>query len=70
MQTQVRGFLGTCGILHIFIRDFVHITQPLINLTRKDVPFEFEDKHREAMDLLKAAIINLPALRPINYESG
>jgi len=32
-HTQVRGFLGTCGVLHIFIRDFSCIARPLINLT-------------------------------------
>jgi len=33
---QVHRFLGTCGILHIFIRDFLHIARPLINLMKKD----------------------------------
>jgi hypothetical protein len=38
---HVRGFLGTCGVFHIFIRNFVAIAQPLVNLTQKGVPFEW-----------------------------
>jgi hypothetical protein len=31
--THVHGFLGTCGVLHIFIQNFAMITRPLVNLT-------------------------------------
>ena len=30
--TQVRGFLGTCGMLRIFIRNFAAIARPLVGL--------------------------------------
>ena len=30
--TQVRGFLGTCGVLQIFIRNFTAIARPLVGL--------------------------------------
>jgi hypothetical protein len=67
-QTQVRGFLGTCRVLCIFIRNFSRIARPLINLTRKDVPFEFGPEHREVVQTLKDSILQSPALRRINYE--
>jgi hypothetical protein len=67
-QSQVRGFLGTCGVLHIFIRDFAHIARPLTNLTRKDVPFIFGPEEREAYETLKDSILESPALHRINYE--
>ncbi|KIJ21295.1 hypothetical protein PAXINDRAFT_64981, partial [Paxillus involutus ATCC 200175] len=38
--TQVHGFLGVCGVLCIFIWGFASITQPLVDLTRKGVPFQ------------------------------
>jgi len=41
--TQVRGFLGVCGVLHIFIKGFASIARPLVNLTRKGVPFTWEE---------------------------
>ena len=30
---EVRGFLGTCGVVHIFIEKFAEISQPLVQLT-------------------------------------
>jgi hypothetical protein len=55
-HTQVHGFLGTCGILHIFIHDFLCIACPLINLTKKDVPFIFGTEQCEAMQILKDSV--------------
>ena len=54
--TQVRGFLGTCRVVRIFIRDFAAISRPLVNLTRKGVPFEWGDAQRDAMARLKDEI--------------
>lgn len=68
--TEVRGFLGTCGIVRIFIRDFAKIVRPLVLLTRKDVEFGFGEEEEEAMNIIKNAIIQSPALRPIDYASG
>jgi hypothetical protein len=68
--SQVRGFLGTCGVLHMFIKDFSKIARPLINLTRKDVPFEFGADQQLAMQRLKDAVMTSSTLRHIDYESG
>jgi len=68
--TQVRGFLGMCGVLRIFIKDFSRIAHPLIKLTKKDEPFVFGLEQQEAMQRLKDAVINSPALRRIDYECG
>ena len=38
--SQVHRFLGTCGVLQIFIQNFAVITRPLVGLMRKDIPFE------------------------------
>ena len=38
--TQVRGFLGTCNVLWIFIQNFAAIARLLVGLTRKGIPFE------------------------------
>ncbi|KIK18723.1 hypothetical protein PISMIDRAFT_14158 [Pisolithus microcarpus 441] len=60
--TEVRGFLGLCSYCCIFIKDFAKHARPLIELTKKDVPFEFGDEHRVAMEYLKTAIVASPAL--------
>ena len=33
-------FLGTCGVHCIFIKDYMLVARPLINLTRKDATFK------------------------------
>jgi hypothetical protein len=39
--THVQGFLGTCGVLHIFIQNYASIAWLLVDLTQKGVPFEW-----------------------------
>jgi hypothetical protein len=42
--TNVRGvqsFLGFCNFYRRFIRDYGHIAKPLVQLTKTDVPFQF-----------------------------
>jgi hypothetical protein len=68
--THVCGFLGTCGVLRIFIKDFSRIACPLTKLTRRDEPFVFSPEQWESMQCLKDAVINSPALCCIDYESG
>jgi hypothetical protein len=66
--TQVCSFLGTCGVLGIFIRNFSKIAHPLINLTHKNVAFEWGEEQQVAMQTLKDTILESPALRTIDYE--
>jgi len=68
-HTQVRGFLGTCGVLRIFIHDFSRIARPLINLMKKDAPFVFGAEQCEAMQILKDAVLSSPALKRLDYAS-
>jgi len=68
-HTQVRGFLGTCGVLRIFICDFSRIARPLINLTKKDTPFVFGAEQRKAMQILKDVVLSSPALKRLDYAS-
>lgn len=67
--SDVRAFLGTVGVLRIFIRNFAHRAHHLVQLTRKDTPFEFGPLQQKAQDDLKQAVLESPALRPIDYTS-
>ena len=67
--SEVRAFLGTIGVLRIFIRNFAKCANALVHLTRKDVPFEFGEAQIAAMEDLKKALLESSALRAINYES-
>jgi hypothetical protein len=67
--SEVRAFLGTCGVLRIFIKDYTLVARPLIQLTKKDEPFEIGPAQLAAIANLKSAVANSPALLPIDYDS-
>ena len=60
--SEVQAFLGTIGVLRIFIHNFTSHAHHLVKLTRKDAIFEFGLPQLQAQDDLKQAIITLPAL--------
>ena len=68
--SEVRAFLGTVGVIRIFIRNFAHRAHHLVKLTRKDAPFEWGPEQEAAQADLKKAVLDSPALRAINYRSG
>jgi hypothetical protein len=68
--THVRGFLGTCGVLQIFIWNYASISQLLVDLTGKGVPVEWGEPQQESMQYLKDEILNPPVLRRLDYKSG
>jgi len=54
----------------MFIRNFAHRVHALTRLTRKDQPFVFGPEQIAAQEDLKQALLDSPALRPINYSSS
>lgn len=66
--SDVRSFLGTCGVMRVFIENFALKARPLVKLTHKDTPFAWEAIHQESMDSLKQAFVESRALRPIRYD--
>jgi hypothetical protein len=67
--SEVRAFLGTIGVARIFIKNFAKKAFPLNMLTRTGVAFVFGPEQQKAMEELKDALLNSPALQPIDYES-
>src|SRR6201996_9039153 len=67
--SDVHAFLGTVGVCRIFIQNFSQRANPLVQLTRKDAPFEFGPAQIAAQEDLKQALLESPALRPIDYTS-
>jgi hypothetical protein len=67
--TGIRGFLGTCGLVRIFIKDFAKHARPLVNLTRKDITFHFGAEEIAAMENIKDPVTRSSALRPLNYAA-
>src|SRR5271168_5109604 len=68
--TDVRAFIGTIGVCRLFIKNFAHRAHHLVKLTRKDAPWEFGPEQLAAMDDFKRALLESPALRPIDYHSA
>ena len=60
--TEVRSFLGLVNFSARFIPDLSTIAEPLRQLTRNDVPFEFDKKERDAFNKLKQAITSADTL--------
>lgn len=66
---DVRGFMGLCGTVRIWIAHYSTIGRPLTELTRHNVEFIWDNRRQEAFDKLKKAVTSAPALRPIDYTS-
>ena len=62
----LRQFLGSCNYYSQFIRDYAELTEPLHNLTRKDVTFVWTPICQVAFDSLKARISSPEVLVPFN----
>ena len=67
--SEVRAFLGTVGVVRVFIQDFAHLAHPLTSLTQKEAPFIFGPEQISAQEALKAALLTSPALQLIDYTS-
>jgi len=68
--TDVCAFIGTIGVCRMFIQHFAHRAHHLIKLTQKDMPFEYGPDQVAAQEDLKQALLDSPALQPLDYTSG
>ena len=60
---QVRAFLGLSNFHRRFIKDYAIISHPMVDLTCKDVIFNFGDKEKALFKALKAAFTTAPMLQ-------
>lgn len=67
---EVRGFLGLCGTVRIWIKNYSEIARPLTELIRKTEDFIWDERREQAFNQLKTLITTAPALRPIDYSSN
>lgn len=66
---EARGFLGLCGTMRIWIKNYSALAQPISELWRQKVDFIWDERRQEAFHTLKKIISSAPALRPIDYQS-
>ena len=55
--------MGILGYQRPFIYGYAQLARPLIELTKKGVPFCWEQKHTEALDTLIKKVTTAPVLR-------
>jgi hypothetical protein len=58
-KSDMQSFLGTVGVLRIFIRNCAHRAHHLVKLTRKDIPWEWGEEQEKAIEDLREAVIKL-----------
>ena len=56
------SFLGLTGYYRRFVKGFSKIAGPLMNLTRKEVKYEWTDKHEHAFQDFKERLTSAPVL--------
>src|SRR6202000_3256238 len=66
--SDVRSFLGTIGVMRMFIKGFADLARPIQKLTCKDVVFVWGPRQDVSMAVLKEALKDAPCLRPLNYD--
>jgi hypothetical protein len=59
---EVRGFMGLCGTVCIWIKDFSQVACPLVHLTCKGVDFEWTDECQASFETLKQLVTTAPVL--------
>jgi hypothetical protein len=65
--SDAHAFLGTAGLLRIFIKDYAKKAWPLMKLTRANELFRWQEEQIQAQEQLRQDILNSPALRGIDY---
>jgi hypothetical protein len=59
---EVQAFLGLANFYRKFIKDYLKVTAPLTNLTKKKQPWEWGEKEQKAFDDLKRLFTTAPFL--------
>jgi hypothetical protein len=66
--SEVRGFIGTVGVLRSYIPNFALRGEHLQKLVKQNVEFEWGPDQEKSMEALKEGAKNAYALKPIDYE--
>jgi hypothetical protein len=66
---DIQSFLGFANFYRRFIQDYSKITIPLTHLTRKGIPWNWDDRAQQAFDELKRAFTSAPILTHWNPDA-
>ena len=62
-KRKVQIFLGICNYFRQFIKGFASIAEPLYKLLRKNTKFEWTEKQKQAVQILKERLSTAPILK-------
>lgn len=65
---QVQTFIGMVNYFRHMIYDYAEITKPIVNLTKKNVPFIWNQECQKAFDNIQDLIMNKPNLKNLNQN--
>lgn len=66
--SDLRSFMGTIGLLRIYITDYAARAENLQKLLRGKVPFVWGPEQEESMRLLKEGAASAQCIKPIDYS--
>ncbi|MBW0571949.1 hypothetical protein O181_111664 [Austropuccinia psidii MF-1] len=69
-KKEVRGFLGLCAYVRMFIKDVSQVEAPLRRLTREDVFWNWDKKCEEAFIKLRKIVGEEINVKTLNYQKG
>ncbi|CAI7731256.1 unnamed protein product [Closterium sp. NIES-54] len=59
---ELQQFLGFANCYNRFMPQYAKIAAPLTNLLKKDMPYKWDNPHRQAMEQLQTALTTAPVL--------
>ena len=65
--SDVRAFMGTMGLLRIYISDYANRAQHIQKLLRNNATFEWGPDQEESMEALKDGVRNAHCVTPLDY---
>jgi len=65
---EVQKFLGLGNFYCCFVKNYSALAQPLFNLTKKDVPFHWDQAEEQAFCNLQSALTSAPVLILPDYD--
>jgi len=59
---EVQKFLGFCNFYRRFVKNYSTLAQPLFNLTKKDIPFHWDQEEKQVFCSLQSILTTAPVL--------
>ncbi|MBW0519051.1 hypothetical protein O181_058766 [Austropuccinia psidii MF-1] len=69
-KKEIRGFLGLCAYVRMFLDNFSQVASPLRMLTREDVDWDWDQKCEEYFHKHRQIVGEEITLKKLDYDKG